>query len=42
MPDGRWAALIPMAVLGGILAMAYTVSEWRPFVLCRGMPVDLQ
>ncbi len=30
---GRWAALIPMAVLGGILAVvAYNMSEWRTFV----------
>jgi sulfate permease, SulP family len=30
---GRWAALIPMAVLGAILAVvAYNMSEWRTFV----------
>ena len=30
---GRWASLIPMAVLGGILAVvAYNMSEWRTFV----------
>ena len=29
---GRWAALIPMAALGGILAVvAYNMSEWRTF-----------
>lgn len=30
---GRWAALIPMATLAGILAVvAYNMSEWRHFV----------
>ncbi|MGH9889608.1 MAG: SulP family inorganic anion transporter, partial [bacterium] len=30
---GRWAALIPMAALGGILAVvAYNMSEWRTFI----------
>ena len=30
---GRWAALIPLASLGGILAIvAYDMSEWRTFV----------
>ena len=30
---GRWAALIPMAVLGAILlVVAYNMSEWRAFV----------
>jgi SulP family sulfate permease len=29
---GRWAALIPMATLGGILVVvAYNMSEWRTF-----------
>jgi sulfate permease, SulP family len=31
---GRWAALIPMATLAGILiVVAYNMSEWRHFVL---------
>ena len=30
---GRWAALIPMATLGGILVVvAYNMSEWRNFL----------
>ena len=30
---GRWAALIPMAVLGAILTVvAYNMSEWRTFI----------
>src|SRR3984957_771388 len=30
---GRWAALIPMACLGGVLVVvAYNMSEWRHFV----------
>jgi SulP family sulfate permease len=30
---GRWAALVPMAALGGIVAVvAYNMSEWRLFV----------
>lgn len=40
---GKWAALIPMATLAGILAMVcYNMSEWRMFVkLFRGPKSDV-
>jgi len=40
---GRWAALIPMATLAGILmVVAYNMSEWRLFVkLFRGPKSDI-
>ena len=36
---GRWAQLIPMAVLGAILlVIAYNMSEWRSFRSCLSAP----
>lgn len=39
---GKWAALIPMATLAGILVIvAYNMSEWRNFVaILRGVRAD--
>jgi len=43
MAAGRWAALIPMATLAGILlVVAYNMSEWHLFVrLLRGPRSDI-
>ncbi|MFZ5941473.1 MAG: SulP family inorganic anion transporter [Bacteroidota bacterium] len=40
---GRWAKLIPMSVLAGILiVVAYNMSEWRSFVsILRGSAFDI-
>jgi sulfate permease, SulP family len=40
---GRWAALIPMATLGGILVIvAYNMSEWENFVsILKGSRSDI-
>ena len=40
---GKWAALIPMATLAGILfVVAYNMSEWRLFAkLLRGPRSDV-
>ncbi len=40
---GKWAALIPMATLAGILVVvAYNMSEWRSFAaVCKGARNDV-
>jgi len=40
---GKWAKLIPMSVLAGILiVVAYNMSEWRSFrSILRGSPFDI-
>lgn len=40
---GKWAALIPMATLAGVLAVvAYNMSEWRSFVsILKGPKYDI-